>query len=284
MTQPINTRLVKGGPGGSVAVDLLAGAFVKSVSLEGDAITVTAQMADGTPQTLRAEGVTTVASFLRRLGRSEDSTFTEADILAGTQSMTNLIATPTRGSGNSIQYIGFWIPADQNELTHISYADTPTINRRWQWFSQPVAITVDGTDGHVYPSFRALSLDVLNELSWILKAETNLPVYTRRMAFKEADEAFTAADFSGALSSASTDYRISTPTITVNSYLALAVPDDTPDPTSLIQGTGPFGSDYLTSMTRQAGTIEIAGVDYKVWVSNGLYNAFVSGLEFRVNQ
>lgn len=284
MTQPINTRLVKGGPGGSVAVDLLAGAFVKSVSFEGDAITVSVQMADGTPQTLRAEGVTPVATFLRRLGKSTDSTFTEAEILAGTQSMTNIIATPTRGSGDSIQYIGFWIPADQNELTHISYADTPTINRRWEWFTQPVAITVDGTDGHVYPSWRALSLDVLNELKWILKAETNLPVYTRRMAFKAADEAFVAADFSGALSSASTDRRITSATITTNSYLALAVPDDTPDPTSLIQGSGTFGTDYLNQMTRQAGTIEIAGVDYKVWVSDGQYNAFISGLEFRVNQ
>ena len=275
--------LFNGGRG--LRTDQLNGEFVKTVIVEGDTLVVTKQMADGSEEQVRAEGVMGVPAFLRRAGTSADATFTEAEMLAGTTSMNESIVTPPQVSGTvDQQYLGFWLPDTAHELTHITYVETTSINRRFQWFGQPVALAVDGADGYVYPSVASFNLPVLGDQEWALRSESGVPVFVRRSAVHSRDMAdFLATDFTGAMGTTSTDKRITTPTFTENSWLAFAVPDSTPDLTSIARSPGTF-STGLSGYVRQAGTLEIAGVDYKVWRGTSLRNAFASNDEYIVEQ
>ena len=169
--------------GRGLRTDQLNGEFVKTVIVEGDTLVVTKQMADGSEEQVRAEGVMGVPTFLRRAGTSVDATFTEAEMLAGTTSMNESIVTPPQVAGTvDQQYLGFWLPDTADELTNITYVETTSINRRYQWFGQPVALTVDGADGYVYPSVASFNLPVLGDQEWALRSESGLPVFIRRCA------------------------------------------------------------------------------------------------------
>ena len=151
--------LFNGGRG--LRTDQLNGEFVKTVIVEGDTLVVTKQMADGSEEQVRAEGVMGVPTFLRRAGTSVDATFTAAEMIAGTTSMNESIVTPPQVAGTvDQQYLGFWLPDTADELTNITYVETTSINRRYQWFGQPVALAVDGADGYVYPSVASFNLPV----------------------------------------------------------------------------------------------------------------------------
>ena len=274
--------------GRGLRTDQLNGEFVKTVIVEGDTLVVTKQMADGSEEQVRAEGVMGVPTFLRRAGTSVDATFTAAEMIAGTTSMNESIVTPPQVAGTvDQQYLGFWLPDTADELTNITYVETTSINRRYQWFGQPVALAVDGADGYVYPSVASFNLPVLGDQEWALRSETGLPVFIRRCAaHTRADKAFTVADFTTGTNSTSLDRRITTPTLTGTSWIAFALPTSTPDATEISDSSGGVLSvNYVNLVTLQPGGLTIAGVDYNVWVSDTQYFAnALSNVEFTIIQ
>ena len=75
---------------------------------------------------------------------------------------------------------------------------------------------------------------------------------------------------------------IDTPTVDVTHQNGIAVPDNTGD---VVYTEEANSFDYgIEFFTRQAGTIDIGGVDYKVWYDNGQYVAFNQPNEYIIGQ
>ena len=107
----------------------------------------------------------------------------------------------------------------------------------------------------------------------------SVPTHTRYVAAK-ATTSFVEADFTGGTSS--TTDTITLPTFTANRYIAIAVPDDTGDITSIVQQGG--SRNQIGAFTRVAGTIQIGGVAYKVWRSNSRFLPVTSGVNYTIAQ
>lgn len=113
----------------------------------GSGITITPHDGNDTITIADAGGgsIPPPAAFLRRAGISMDGTVDAAELIAGTQSMSENITLPTWASGS--RYIGFWLAGQGRTLSTIEIV---RVNRRAQFVSS--ALTVDGVDGVLFQS------------------------------------------------------------------------------------------------------------------------------------
>jgi len=100
-----------------------------------------------------------------------------------------------------------------------------------------------------------------------------------RRAGISVDAVFTAAEFTAETNSD----QITIPTFSQNRYLAFAVPDDQDDITGLlVVGSG---LNRISMFERVAGTLDIGGVDFKVWRSSAVVAYSInSGTTWQIQQ
>ena len=109
----------------------------------------------------------------------------------------------------------------------------------------------------------------------------NTPTHTEQYLAGKATNAFVAADFTGAAGVAygAGEHTATMPAVAGNVYGGVARLSTDPAPVFAdVNGTG---TNQISDFTQQAGTVEIGGADYDIWVSD--YAVFASGdeVEFR---
>ena len=140
-------------------------------------------------------------------------------------------------------------------------------------FGAPVALLIGAVDGYYISTTDPISATRSGD-DMLSYNETGLPTFVRYGAIKPSADgnAFVAADFTGTDGFSSTtgvvrDTRTA-PDLGANYYRAVAVPDDQRDVTGILSpGFSGYEIENLDRYERQSGTIEIGGVDYKVWRS-----------------
>ena len=148
MTLPINVELVQGSAAGAVDVDLLKGAYVKSLTIDtaGKTMTLVCQDADGNEQTVEvnAEVSAVVAGPRVAIGWSADQTALASELTA--ESLTDSVIVPTNSAN---QYLLIWTADAVGTLSGISYGGGVNVIAN---YTAPVALERGGVAGTVRAS------------------------------------------------------------------------------------------------------------------------------------
>ena len=149
MTLPINVELVKGSVTGAVDVDLLKGAYVKSLTIDtaGKTMTLVCQDDAGNEQTVEVNAEVSAVTTGPRVavGWSADATADASELTA--ESLTDAVIVPANTLN---QYLVIWIANAAGTLSEIHYGGNP--QNALQNYSVPVALEYNGAAGMVYVS------------------------------------------------------------------------------------------------------------------------------------
>lgn len=259
-----------------VDTSALDGLYARTVLIQGDQILISQQNAQGLLESVSFLGGVqrSIVRTARTATRTADDDFSAgAELTAGALSVIESFRFPNFADPS---FLAIWYPATEDEIDTIRLLGSP-INYR-ESFGKPIAQTIGGVAGFTIvsknklPTSRARA-DVLCYNTSGVKTYLRYAASLQNMEINPPD--WVAANFAGASAASSTTGRISWTTEDVagatSRWDAFAVPDDTEDVNNVQDHFSAAIRDifdnalFLTLWERQAGTIEINGVDYKVW-------------------
>ena len=270
MTLPINVPLVPGGPNGSVAVELLKGAYIQSITEETDgSYAIAAKNAANVVVNLIIPKIT--PTFILDSSRIS---YSAADNQI-TFTIDGLVGSPNPGS-----YFIAVFPADlPRKDADIRVKVNTQISRRLVDVDGNNVSTFDITPNRLYQIVlihRGAAL-VFEFVELLGIRPQNYYIYG---GIRVADDDFTAADFT--VNTPEDSPQGTLPTTTVNAHLAFAVPNDTRD----ISGIQIGASDVsLAGFDKQSTLLTLDGKDYKWWLADHIWAFYlITNTPFAVHQ
>ena len=265
---------------GGIERDAIIGGNVEDASIEDNTLVIKYRMLDDSIETLRFIGTQQVSSVTRKAGVSANNVFVEADFTVDTE--TERFTIPVH---RNPMYYALWQPAKETAITTIRRSGS-NLNLFLR-YGPPVALTI-GTVAGFYWRANAQAPASASALDYVLGSMTDLPVFRRYFGQKAYADGlapggttpeppdFVAADFTGPVGASSLTAEVPQPgyvtpvgstcltdaNLSCRHWVAWAVPETTPD--ILTVGTGIAAQD-IDRFTRQAGMLQIGGVNYKVW-------------------
>ena len=273
--------------GRGIMASQIDGEFIKSLSVVGDTAKIMVQKSDGTSEEMRFVGGVQRGYQVLGIGVGNTQVFSDHQFdEVGTHPQGELDIPEFTGN----KYLAIWYQAIGLEINVVQLSGSP-INHIEE-FNSPVALNVGSIPGFYVVTKNTIKSTRSGEEILVYNtsgSQTKIVYYGEKDS--QDGNIFTAGDFTGehafsvigntivgTFTPVSTESRFPT-------WRGIAVIDSSIDISSaLIRGfQGPYSQEVISSYERQAGTIEIMGVIYKVWVKTTESYARSSG-DIRIAQ